>query len=68
MRTFDKRDSRTWKVVKHGESKEHPSLRRISLAEALRWGMQTDVLIVGPVSPNDARERDTQADGTNTES
>ena len=49
MPTYDKRDYRSWKLVKHGDSTDHPLLKKISLAEARHWGME-DSLIITPIA------------------
>lgn len=53
MSSYDKRDSRAWKTVKHGVYSPHPSLQRISLKEAERLGMNIGPeLIISPRQKN----------------
>lgn len=59
MTTYDKRDSRGWKTVKHGAYSDHPSLRRMSLERARELGLHTGPeLIIHPMPIDSPKQSD----------
>ena len=59
MTTYDKRDSRGWKTVKHGVYTGHPSLKPMSLAKARELGLITEPeLIIHPMPVDSPKQPD----------
>jgi hypothetical protein len=59
MTTYDKRDSRGWKTVKHGAASSKPYLPRMSLKQAEELGLHTGPeLIIHPMPIDSPKQSD----------
>lgn len=57
MTTYDKRDPRGWKNVKHGSSAPHPRVPTMSLEEAKALGLHIGPELIISPTQNDSPRR-----------